>query len=247
MNRELLRSQAASRRNAPGTELPDTPGWHCAFCNHTFTSEGRFMKHVCKEKQKHEELRSPLGQAAYAYYSEWMKLQKHSVPPIDTFASSKFYSTFLKFARHAAKVHIPSVNQFIRIMVENGKVSPGLWCRDSVYSMYLKAYDAAVTPVDQFMGSLQLLEELASEMKVPLSDVYRAIGVQELEGLIKKRKLSHWFLLASAKFRTYIMGLSLEDRDRLSQALNADAAVTRVMQEQVLFTEFGKATKEVGL
>lgn len=247
MNREELRNQAAGRRNYAEADEGKRALWKCTYCGHDFISETVFMRHQCKEKARHEELRSPIGQAAYDYYREWMRLQKHSIPPIETFAESKFRSTFVKFAQHAAKVHIPSVKQFIRIMVENGKVPPGLWCRDNVYSMYLKAYDAAVTPLDQFMGSLQVLEELAHELKVPLANVFPAIGVSTLEDLIKKRKLSHWFLLASSKFRSYLLKLSAEDRDRLSAALNADAAVARVMQEQTLFTEFGKATKEVGL
>lgn len=247
MNREQLRSQAASRRNYGEVESDRRAVWKCTFCGHDFVLETMFMKHNCKEKQRHEQLRSPIGQAAYQYYAEWMRLKKHSVPPIETFAESKFYSTFIKFAQHVTKVHIPNVKQFIRLMVENDNVAPGLWCRDNVYSMYLKAYDAAVSPLDQFMASLQLLEELALELKVGLGEVYPAIGVDTLEDLIKKRKLSHWFLLASAKFRSYLLKLSAEERDRLASALNADAAVARVMQEQALFTEFGRATKEVGL
>jgi len=247
MDREQLRSQAASRRNHAATEPSRKAIWHCKFCEHDFVSEMVFMKHRCKEKIRHEELRSPIGQAAYQYYSLWMKAQKHSVPPIDTFAESKFYSTFIKFAEHTKKVHIPSVEQFIRLMVENGKVPPGLWCRDNVYSMYMKAYDAAVPPLDQFMNSLQLLEELALELKVPLSEVYQAIGIDTLEDLIKKRKLSHWFLLASSKFRAFMLSLPSEEKDRLSDAMNSGAAVARIQQEPNLFKEFGKATAEVGL
>lgn len=206
-----------------------------------------FMRHRCKEKIRHEELRSPIGQAAYQYYAHWMRLQKHSVPSIDTFAESKFYTTFIKFAQHATKVHIPSVEQFIRIMVENGKVPPGLWCRDNVYSMYMKAYDAAVPPLDQFMAALDLLQAEAADHKVELADIFKELGVDTLESLIKKRKLTFWLLLASAKFRSYMLSLSAEDKDRLSNAMNSGAAIARIQQEPNLFKEFGKATQEVGL
>ena len=247
MNREELRSQAAGRRNYGEAEEAKRAVWKCNFCGHDFVMETMFMRHSCKEKQRHEELRSPIGQAAFAYYQEWMRLKKLSVPPIETFAESKFYSTFVKFARHVTKVHIPNVKQFIRLMVENGDVHPQLWCRDNIYSMYLKVYDAAVDPTAQFMSSLEELEQLAFELKVDLPDVFPAIGVDTLEDLIKKRKLSHWFLLASTKFRSYLLKLDATDRDRLAAALNADAAVARVMQEQELFAELVKGAKEVGL
>ena len=205
------------------------------------------MNHRCKEKVRHDELRSPIGQAAYAYYSHWMKAQKHTPPTIDTFGESKFFPAFYKFATRATKVHIPNVNRFIEVMVESNKVPPVLWCRDSIYSMYLKSYDASVPPVVQFDESRAELEQLASELQVGLVDAFAAAPIDRLEDLIKKRKLSHWFLLASARFRAFLLALPAADKARLATALNADAAMVRISQEPELFAEFNAATRELGL
>lgn len=246
MDRQTLRDQAASRRN-PVEETGRKVTWKCGFCGHDFASERTFMNHFCREKQRHEELRSPIGQAAYAHYSHWMKCQRHSVPGIETFGQSKFYSAFLKFAEFAAKVRLPNVNRFIELMVENGKVPPVLWCRDAVYSVYLKAYDAAVSPITQFTEGLQLLEELALELKVPLKDIFPAIGVDSLEDLIARRKLTFWLLMASGQFRAYLLALPQDDKERLQNALNSGAVLERLNQEADLFRQFVAATKEVGL
>ena len=247
MNREVLRNQAASRRNYGEVAEDTKPKWLCGYCDHSFVSEKVFMNHNCKEKQRNEEIRSPVGQAAYSYYAEWMRLQKHTVPSIETFSQSKFYNTFIRFARHAGKVHIPNIKQFIRLMVENGNVPPVLWCRDNVYSMYLKSYDAAVLPRDQFLESLDLLEELSRELKVPLEQIYSEIGTDTLADLIKKRKLSFWFLFSSAKFREYMLRLDATQKDIISDALNVGAAYVRISQEPELFKEFSAGTKLVGL
>lgn len=247
MNREALRNQAANRRNPPEESGGRKVTWRCAFCEHDFVSETVFMKHTCKEKRRYEELRSPAGQAAYAAYSHWMRCQKHSVPSLDSFGASKFFAAFIRFAEFAIKVKLPNVNRFIELMVENGKVPPQLWCRDGVYSTYLKAYDAAVPPITQFTEGLKVLEDLAVELKVELADIFPAIGVDALEDLIARRKLTFWLLMASAQFRAYLLGLPQLDKERLQNALNSGAVLERLNQEAELFREFVGATKEVGL
>lgn len=247
MNREALRNQAATRRN-PSEESGDRKvAWRCTFCGHDFVSETLFMRHTCKEKRRHEELRSPVGQAAYSAYSHWMRCQKHSVPSIESFSASKFYPAFIRFAEFAAKVRLPNVNRFIELMVENGKVPPVLWCRDGVYSIYLKTYDAAVPPRQQLEEGLQVLDDLATELKVPLGDVFQAIGVDTLEDLISRRKVTFWLLMASGRFRQYLLTLSVADKERLQNALNAGAVLERINQEEALFREFAAILKEIGL
>ena len=246
MNREELRNQAAGRRNSAEAAQKRLT-WRCTFCEHEFSSETIFMKHRCKEKIKHEQLRSPLGQAAYSYYSHWMKCQKHSVPALENFSRSKFYSTFIKFAEHANRVKIPNVKRFIEVMIENGKVPPALWCRDAVYAVYLKTYDLSVPPTQQFLDGLALLEDRAREKQVPLSEIFKALGLDELELLIERRKLTFWLLLASPRFRDYALSLPHEERERLSHALGTAAAVQRTKDEPELFKEFGRAAMEVGL
>jgi hypothetical protein len=212
-----------------------------------FTMERAFMNHACKEKQRAEELRSPVGQAAYAHYSEWMRVQRHTVPPIETFAESKFYATFIRFAHHAKKTNLPDVNAFIKLMVEAGKVPPGLWHRDNVYSMYLQAYDAAVTPEKQFLRGLDELTNLAAELKVELKDVFPAIGVTTLMELVSKRKLTFWLLLASERFKTYLLALDPMEKDMLAAAINVPAALERFRQEPYVLKEFANGLKELGL
>ena len=248
MNREDLKQKAAARRNQADTPTASSKvAWRCAFCEHDFQSEVVFMKHRCKEKARHDELRSPLGQAAYSYYAHWMKAQRHSVPAIDNFSASKFYTTFIKFAEYATRTRLPNVMRFIEVMVENDKVPPSLWCRDSVYAMYLQGYDAAVPPEKQFVASYDTLVEMAGDLRADLKDVFPAIGVETLINLIQKKKLSHWFLLASDAFKTYLRSLPPEDRERVTMSMNIGAAVERIRQEHILFKEFGRGTKEMGL
>lgn len=253
MDRETLRNQAASRRNSVAVEAPQIERkvkWKCEFCEHEFAHERVFMKHVCKERLRIEELRGPIGQAAYLYYSEWMRLNKRSVPPIETFASSSYYLAFIKFANHVRRVNMPNPSGFVRAMVENGNVQPSLWCRDNVYAMYLQGYDKIVSPTKQFLDSVDCVLEYSNDTAIAPAEVFESFGVTKILSLVQKRKLSPWFLVSSSAFRTYMAQQTEIDKDRLESGIQVGAMIMRIQQDPkntALFTEFTKATKELGL
>lgn len=252
MDRESLRNQAASRRNSADVE--EAPRrkvvWNCEFCTHDFASERTFMKHRCRERERIEELRGPIGQSAYAFYSDWMRLNKRSVPTIETFATSILYTAFIKFANHVRRVNMPNPPGFVKAMVENGNVQPVLWCRDNVYAMYLQGYDKIVSPTTQFVNSIDVIMELAKDYECTPQLVFEQIGVEKILDLVQKRKLSPWFLVSSGAFRAYMASRNANEADRLEGGVQVGAMIMRIQQspENIeLFTEFSKATRELDL
>lgn len=249
MDRDQLRSQAASRRSGAETsdrQVDSKPTWVCGYCSRAFVVETAFMSHRCREKIRTEQLRSGVGQSAYAHYVEWMKLKKHTPPPIETFAESKFYSTFIKFAEYAASTHIPNIKNFIRIMVEHS-VLPALWSRDNTYAMYLQWYDAAYPPEVQVEESVTLILDICDDAKCQPSQVFKMLSSTELYELIRKRKLSPWFLLSSKVFRDHLNTLQDDERDLIQRTMNAGAMISRIQQDTALFKFFSNVTAELGL
>ena len=195
------------------------------------------MSHRCKERDRIEELKSAVGQSAYAHYSEWMKAKKRSVPPIETFATSKYYSTFIKFAEHAIKTNIPNTKQFIRLMVDHQDISPSLWCRDNIYSLYLEWYDQAYPPEVQVLESLEFIKEMIAEYKCPPA----------LSTYIKRRKLSPWFLSASKVFRDHLVTCPAMEKEKLERSMNIGAMIARIQKDAGLFQFFNRVTLSEGL
>lgn len=251
MDRESLRNQAASRRNKVGAETPTKKAmWNCEFCSHDFLSERVFMKHMCKERIRIEELRGPIGQSAYSYYADWMRLNKRSVPPIETFASSMNYNSFIKFAKHVRKVNMPNPSGFVKTMVEHGNIQPVLWCRDNVYAMYLQGYDKIVSPTVQFINSVDVIMEYAKDYECLPKQVFEQIGIEKILDLVQKRKLSPWFLVSSGAFRAYMASRNEIETDRLESGVQVGAMIMRIQQtteNTELFSEFAKATRELDL
>lgn len=199
------------------------------------------MKHTCREMERAEELRGPVGQAAYAHYCDWMKAKKRSVQTIETFSSSVNYNAFVAFAKRALKTHIPNTSQFIKIMVEHGDVPPSLWCRDNVYAMYLEWYDKAMPPEGQFITSLDFVNSLVEEYACEKSEIFEKIPLDTLITYIKRRKITPWFLLPSRAYRTFQAKLPAADREKLNNALGTGAMLNRIKSENGLFSLITRA------
>lgn len=240
MDREALRKAAASRRSDATVPTVKSPTWHCEFCLRDFQTENGFMNHHCAERAKLDEMRSPRGTAAYAYYSEWMRLQKRSVPAADRFMNSRQYNYFIKFTDWAEKTAIPNPNQFIKVMVETS-TQPVLWCRDTTYAMYLQWYDNAYPPIEQFIETFDRLTNHARELGVPISEVYPAMGAREIARLVRRRKLSPWLLVVSHKFLKWVQGLPQVEREILGEAINFGAYAGKLNQNPELARELRAA------
>jgi hypothetical protein len=204
------------------------------------------MKHHCRERDRLDELRSPVGQAAFSYYNVWFKARRFSPQSIETFAEAKLYSAFVKFARHVVATNMPDPEEFVRLMVKTD-VPPVLWTRDTTYSLWLQTYDAAVPPEKQLVRAIDELTDLAKDLNCALPDVFKAIGVKDLLHLISKRRLTYWSLLASDRFKAYLLSLPSEEKDLLANAINVPAALGRFRDEPYLLREFSAALREVGL
>lgn len=260
MDLEALRRAAASRRagnandvtlnyDEAGVSQKVAPVWKCEYCSRTYKFEKVFMKHVCDKKRKIDEIRSPVGQSAYQYYAGWMRENGRSVPPIETFIHSSMYNTFIRFAKHIHHVNMPAPENFIRLMVAQN-VAPTLWCRDNVYAMYMKSFDKAMPPEEQFMQSVEFLLEYSSRREVDVRDAFADMGVEKFLGHVQKRKLSPWFLAASSVFKTWVKTLEAIDSAHVEASVQVGALMISVSSDpkkMTMFTEFCRTCREFNL
>jgi hypothetical protein len=205
-----------------------------------------FMKHHCRERDRLDQLRSPVGQAAYAAYGEWMRLQRRSVPPAETFMTSRQYNHFIKFAEWADKTAIPNVSSFIKLMVDSG-TQPVLWCRSNTYELYLQHYDSTFPPEQQFVESLEQLKLMAIDHGCEVSELFQQLGAIELAKLVRRRKLSPWVLVVSPKFLKWAAGLAQYERDIMNEAVNFMAYANRLNANRELARLFREACEQEGL
>jgi hypothetical protein len=245
VNREDLRKSAAGRRNSL-VETPQNTVWHCEYCSRDYQTENGFMNHHCREREKLDELRSPLGQSAYLHYSAWLRYKKRSVPPAETFMASRQYNYFIKFAEWAAKTAIPNIDRFIELMVETD-TPPMLWCRNTTFALYLQWYDSTYPPEFQFIETLDFLKITASDYACDLRDVFSTLGYTAIAKLVRRRKISPWLLVVSPVFLRWAQSLSQEKRDILNEAIDFRTYADKIKERPELAAELRTACQQEGL
>ena len=247
MDADDLVSTSSHRRRKISSQTEYNPEWKCQYCGKVMANETYYMKHSCREKERSLELSTPIGQAAYMFYCDWMKAYKRKPPSSDTFATSRYYSSFVEFAKHVKKLSIADPSKFVEIMC-NKDISPALWRRDQCYTMYLEWMDKKLDPLEQVKLSIETLFDVAEVDEVSnIADIFIHLGVRKIAELIRLRKLSPWFLFCSRRFSDYLKSVSKEESMELSAIINPAYWTTKLQDNKELVKEIMSINKEMRL
>lgn len=192
--------------------------YQCKFCTKRFTKERHFMAHECKEMLRSREIQSVVGQRAYILYKHWLEKQRRKPPPIETFITSTYYSSFIKFATFCKDTSIADPEMYVELMVKQG-LSPALWLRDEAYGYYLEYMDKRADPYTQAEHTLKCLGSVADKLEINIGDVFSELRYGEMLELINQRQLSPWILFCSQKFKAWIARLDDHERAVLMKAI----------------------------
>lgn len=183
--------------------------FECMTCHKHYVKEKAFLEHKCPIKAKTEQLRSPLGQAAYMFYAKWMHASKRSIPEQSTFLNSKFYESFIRFAKFNKALQLPSVDLYIKVMQQKN-ITPELWTDDRAYGIYLEHMEFHIDPKLSIIMTSETLAKFSKEYECEISDVFERVSKNEIIQSIRERKLSPWILLRSTKFMKFVGSCSPE-------------------------------------
>jgi hypothetical protein len=158
-----------------------------------------------------EEIQTIIGQAAWSYYQGWMKANKRFAHGIESFMTSKYYNSFIKFAKQVKRLNIPDVNIFIRLMRDK-KIQPTLWCKDEVYTIYIEYMDHKLSPLEQAKITISTLFFYADKLNCDVSNIFSIFEPVDVMQLLQQRRLSPWLLLFSSKFKSMIRSASKDQQ-----------------------------------
>jgi len=172
------------------------------------------MAHECKQMLRSHEIQTVTGQQAYILYKHWLEKSRRKPPPIETFASSTYYSSFIKFAIYCKETGIADSELYVDLMVKE-QISPALWMRSEAYNVYLEHVDKRADPYQQAEQTIKTLEILADRLDVPVTEVISKLHYGEMLELIQQRKLSPWILFCSGKFKAWVAKLDPHEHELL--------------------------------
>ncbi len=205
------------------------------------------MRHLCEQKKRAQLMASPTGQAAFGYYTTWMRLKKFKAQSRDAFMASRYYRSFISFTEMVVSAGILNPEQYIQLMIEHNNITPDLWCRPQCYRIYLDWVDHQQNPMQQVQQSIEVLIGIAEKEGVDYRGIIAHLGSQKILGLIHQRKLSPWFLFHSAKVAELVRSLTKEEQNVYNNAINIAVWVDKLKENQKLREEIKGIIKEIEL
>lgn len=177
--------------------------FQCPFCDKKYKIESRFLAHECDEMIRAEEIKTPAGQRAYLYYSEWNAMRGFKVPSEGSFITSTYYKAFQRFGGFIDKVQLPAPKEYIRVMVKK-QLMPPLWTDNLAYKHYIDHMDRRMSPIKQAEISINTIFDYCEDNGIDdTGEFFEHIPSNEFLQCIVRRQLSPWILFNSPKFWTY--------------------------------------------
>lgn len=204
------------------------------------------MNHHCEPRRRAQEIASPLGQAAYGYYRDWMKLKKFSQPGAAAFMESKYYRSFINFSQLVIDANISKPNRYVELMVA-GDILPILWCRDSAYAIYLDWSDKLSDPLEQVQDSINYLMDICDAENVALPEIFDHLGGQRVLSLIRQRRLTPWLLFCSGRFGALLKSLDQAQLVAFNGVVNSVYWAGRFQKERSTVESIKMIVKELNL
>ncbi len=218
----------------------------CKFCRRRFDKERIFMKHVCTPMERAAEIQTPVGQTAYALYRRWLEGQKRLPPPVETFLTSNYYTSFVKFAEHVRSAGIPDPQKYIELMLK-AKISPALWRKPEAYQLYLDYVDKQSDPYEQVQITVETLQTMIEGLEIPPADVFTQFKAGEILDLIQQRKLSPWLLFCSKSFKAWVGQLEEHERTHLMRSIGIEQWSERLQKRAAIVDEFKEIAEALGI
>jgi hypothetical protein len=168
------------------------------------------------------------------------------IPTIETFSTSRYFNSFIKFGAWSKKLKLPSNAQFIKLMTSK-ELSPMLWCRDECYSLYLEWIDRTSDPMDQAAITVETLYKIADAGEVPVTKVFTLINYREVMQLIRQRQLSPWLLLCSSQFKSFLVSLDASEKEELLNLIGYSYWATKFENNPKTVETMKIIAKELGI
>ena len=179
---------------------------------------------MCVKKQRKVDAGSVASRMGLQLYNRFYQMNTAQVnsKTIDQFIDSRYYTSFIKFARRLMDLRPIDQDRFVDYVFRNGYKERD-WCKDKVYESYI--VDLLLKePADRGLErSIKTMEIWAEKYEKPLTEFFICVAPSEATHLIKMGKISPWVLYLSESGGILLESLSDEQVNILEPIINIKA------------------------
>lgn len=171
--------------------------YKCEHCGKLFAKEKTLVVHICEQKRRYLSRNEKHVQAGFLTYQRFYALtQKSKEKTFEEFATSPYYTAFVKFGSFVVNTAPIYPDRFIDYVIKSG-VKLDHWCRDALYEQYLTEL-IKIEPADgAIQRTIQTMMDWADENSATWEHYFAYVNLNRATHDIKEGLISPWVLLNS--------------------------------------------------
>jgi hypothetical protein len=170
--------------------------YKCEYCGKLFAKEKTLFVHVCEQKRRHlakDEKHVHLGLITFQKFFE-ITHRTSKQKTFDEFASSPYYTAFVKFGSFMSNTAPIYPERFIEYVIKSG-VKLDHWCRDELYDSYISEL-IKIEPADgAIQRTIQTMMDWGDKNKAQWEHYFAYVNLNRATHDIKEGVISPWILL----------------------------------------------------
>jgi hypothetical protein len=193
----------------------------CEYCGKLFAKEKTLFVHVCEQKRRHLSKNEKHVQAGLLTYQRFYETtQKGKISKtFDDFASSSYYTAFVKFGSFLVNTAPIYPERFIDYIVKSG-VKLDHWCRDSLYEQYISEL-IKIEPADgAIQRTIQTMMDWGEKNNSPWEHYFAYVNLNRATHDIKEGLVSPWMVLNTKSGKDMLKRMNDEQLEIISPVID---------------------------
>jgi hypothetical protein len=173
-----------------------TSNYKCEHCGKLFAKEKTLTVHICEQKRRYLSRSERHVQAGLLTYQRFYDMTQKTKTPktFDDFASSPYYTAFVKFGSFLVNTAPIYPERFIEFVIKSG-VKLDHWCRDALYEQYISEL-IKIEPADgAIQRSITTMMNWGETNNTPWEHYFAYANLNRATHDIKEGLVSPWLVL----------------------------------------------------
>jgi hypothetical protein len=170
--------------------------YKCEYCNKEFVKEKTLAVHVCERKRRYLSQHEKHVQSGLLTYRRFYEISQNgkSTKNFDDFASSPYYTAFVKFGSFLVNTAPIYPERFVDYVVRSG-IKLDHWCRDELYDSYIQEL-IKIEPADgAVQRTITTMMDWAENNSASWEHYFAYVNLNRATHDIKEGRISPWLLL----------------------------------------------------
>lgn len=202
--------------------------YNCEHCGKKFAKEKTLVVHVCEQKRRHLSKNEKHVQMGLLTYQEFYRLTQKTKTPktFDEFASSQYYTSFVKFGSFLQNTNPIYPEKFIEFVVKSG-IKLDQWCKDSLYETYLVSMLKKESADNAIQRSIRTMMDWADTNHSQWEHYFAYVNLNRVTHDIKEGLVSPWLVLNTKSGKEMLKKLNDEQLEIISEIIDPPFWLTR--------------------